>query len=188
MSRPSTASWPLRKRLVSPCVVTAGPAAGPARAGESPARAGLAAEISSSVLISLPPSRALGLGPRLVVPEARQAAEREAGPQRRDTATAPGGASCRRRARKHCAAFGPAPAALPARSTPTARVSLHLGGGRVQDRRGYRADQDVPGRGDQHGYQGGVQQPAAAPRAVHRVGRAQQRAEHRGPAYRATAT
>src|SRR5215472_4687071 len=83
MSRPSTASWPLRKRLVSPCVVTAGPAAGPAGAGDSPARAGLAAEISSSVLISLPPSRALGLGPRLVVPEARQAAEREAGPRRR---------------------------------------------------------------------------------------------------------
>src|SRR5215467_848258 len=56
----------------------------------------------SRKLICLPPSRALGLGPRW---------PREAGPRRRDTATAPGGASCRRRARKHCAAFGPAPAA-----------------------------------------------------------------------------
>src|SRR5215467_12764802 len=62
-------------------------------------------------LICLPPSRALGLGPRLVVPEARQAAVREAGPRRRDTATAPGAASCRRRAGQRCAAFGPAPAA-----------------------------------------------------------------------------
>jgi len=34
----------------------------------------------------------------LVVPEARQAAEWEAGPRHRDTATAPGAASCRRRA------------------------------------------------------------------------------------------
>ena len=40
MSRPSIASWPLRNRLVRPCVVIADPAAGPAGAGESPAPAG----------------------------------------------------------------------------------------------------------------------------------------------------
>jgi len=34
----------------------------------------------------------------MVVPEARNRAAREAGPRRRDTATAPGAASCRRRA------------------------------------------------------------------------------------------
>ena len=42
---------------------------------------------------------ALGLGPRMVVPEARKMAAREGGPRRRDTATAPGAASCRRHAR-----------------------------------------------------------------------------------------
>src|SRR5215467_12468992 len=68
----------------------------------------------SDVIIYLPPSRAVGPGgPPLVVPEARKRAEQEAGPRRRDTATAPGAASCRRRADRHCAAFGPAPAAAP---------------------------------------------------------------------------
>jgi len=47
----------------------------------------------------------------LVVPEARETAEREGGPRRRDTATAPGAASCRRRGGQHYAAFGPAAAA-----------------------------------------------------------------------------
>jgi len=47
----------------------------------------------------------------MVVPEARYKAGREAGPRRRDTATAPGAASCRRRAGQHYAAFGPAAAA-----------------------------------------------------------------------------
>src|SRR5712691_532287 len=53
--------------------------------------------ISIEALISSPPSRAL----RLVVPEARNLALREAGPWRRDTAAALTG----------LAAFGPAPAA-----------------------------------------------------------------------------
>jgi len=56
----------------------------------------------------------------LVVPEARKIAVREACPRRRDTrraggapasTAAPGAASCRRRAGRHYAAFGPAPAA-----------------------------------------------------------------------------
>src|ERR1035438_4078841 len=64
--------------------------------------------IGAVTLISWPPSRAL----RLVVPEARKWAVRETGPRRRDPATAPEGASCRRRASQYGAAFGPAPAAF----------------------------------------------------------------------------
>src|SRR5215467_14906836 len=58
-------------------------------------------------LIFLPPSRALGLGPRMVVPEARKIAAREAHRARRaqdSTVLAPG-------PRDAVAAFGPAPAA-----------------------------------------------------------------------------
>jgi len=60
----------------------------------------------------------------MVVPEARQPAARGAGPRRRDTrraagapanTAAPGAASCRRRAERHRAAFGPAPAACVSR-------------------------------------------------------------------------
>jgi len=47
----------------------------------------------------------------LVVPEARKVVVREVCARRRDTATAPGAASCRRRAGQHFAAFGPAAAA-----------------------------------------------------------------------------
>jgi len=47
----------------------------------------------------------------MVVPEARKPVEWEACPRRRDTATAPGAASCRRHAGQHYAAFGPAAAA-----------------------------------------------------------------------------
>src|SRR5215469_5943904 len=57
-------------------------------------------------LICLPPSRALGLGPRWL---------REAGPRRRDTATAPGAPY---------AAFGPAPAARRQGLRLTEAVSL----------------------------------------------------------------
>src|SRR5262249_4015907 len=65
-----------------------------------------------------PPSRALGPGgPPMVVPEARKMAPREAGPRRRDTATARGGP---------CAAFGPAPAAFPPSQRRSEGVSLLL--------------------------------------------------------------
>src|SRR5262245_14490582 len=57
-----------------------------------PSNPGLASSIRGGPLIFWPPSRAL----RLVVPEARHVAQREAGPRRRDTADA---------------VFGPAPAA-----------------------------------------------------------------------------
>src|SRR6516165_8160900 len=75
----------------------------PARQTKSPAWALITRtgpfSAAASAVIFLPPSRALGLGPRLVVPEARQTAEREAWgsggvppeaaeSRRRDTATA----------------------------------------------------------------------------------------------------
>src|SRR5215470_2019725 len=65
-------------------------------------------------LTSLPPSRALGLGPRWL---------RAAGPRRRDTATAPGAPY---------AAFGPAPAAFPCglRLTEAAHSTASLAGAR----------------------------------------------------------
>src|SRR5229473_1393249 len=61
----------------------------------------------TTVVIFLPPSRAL----RLVVPEARKTAAREGGSSPPGHRNGPGGASCRRHAGQHYAAFGPAPAA-----------------------------------------------------------------------------
>src|SRR5215831_10646355 len=83
------------------------PPAGTGRPRRTALASSRSGEHTSRVLICLPPSRAL----RMVVPEARNRVVREAGPRHRDTTTAPGAASCRRRAGEHRVAFGPAPAA-----------------------------------------------------------------------------
>src|SRR5215469_9917903 len=93
--------WRWRSRASS--VLETVMAAVPARPATSPLPMLLAS--FSAILICLPPSRALGLGPRWL---------REAGPRRRDTATARGAPY---------AAFGPAPAACRQGLSLTERVS-----------------------------------------------------------------